>query len=322
MFILFITIGISFCFIPSCKKNAIKIPVIFTVNPYNPLIKSTIQGKDYTLLVDSGASENLYLDENVFDQVKKGELKRTLKIYDLRGNFYNWETYSISDVKVGPIDLFNYEVVKESPDFNENTALWTFIKNPKNRDSHGRIGWQFFENYCTLFDFPNSSIFIAKKIEELKKEGVLKIENFIPIPFAIQEGALVLSIQTALGKHQVILDTGATFCTLRATKVPLNKIKQSPSGKCYFPSSKLIFGDCDFGDWKFAVTDITELSSVDGVLGTDFFLEHAVYFDFANKIAYIKKPEGSIATQWRRCKYYLTQFFLRNFSDLPKVENV
>lgn len=319
--LLFITflmlVGVSFFLFPFHKKSSIKIPIVFTVDSYHPLIRAEIQGKIYSFLVDSGSTEKLYLSTSVFDQIQKSESKKLVKLYDLRGNPYQWHIYSVPDVKIDSKEPFELEIVEESPQFHENTCLWKPTKRSTKPDSHGRIGWQFFSNYCTLIDFPNSSIFKAKSIEDLENDGVLKIDHFIPIPFTIEDGVLVISIETDLGKNRVILDTGSTFCTLKRDKV----VSFSP-GKFYFPSSKLIINGCNFGYWNFALTDFTDRMKTDGLLGADFFLEHAVCLDFENQIAYIQKPVGILATQWKRGKYYLTQFLLRNFSDLSKVEDL
>lgn len=322
LFILFVIVGISFYLVPFHPVSSTKIPVVFNTDSYHPLIKCEILGKTYVLLVDSGANNSLYLTKNIFDHIQKKQTNKIVKSYDVRGKLYNWQVYSVSGIKIGSIHLPEYEIVEESIDFHQNTYLWSPTRRMENCDRHGRLGWHFFQDYCTQFDFPNCSIFIAKSMDDLKKDEVLKTENYIAVPFTIEDGVIVISIETDLGKQRVILDTGATYCTLKKAKIDPNAIKQSPSGKAYFPSSKLMIDGYDFGDWRFAVTEITDLIHADGFIGVDFFLEHAVCFDFPNKIAYFKKPEGCIATQWKRLKFHLTQFYLRNFSDLPKVEDL
>jgi hypothetical protein len=296
--------GISFYFASSHKRSSIKIPVLFTVHPYHPLIHSEIQGKKIDLLVDSGACEHLYISKEILGQVRKSEEIGHVKIHDLRGNSYDWKIHSVQDIKIGSLDLLNYDVVEETPDFHEHTGLGSSLRDSSSQDSGGRVGWRFFENHATLFDFPNSSIHMAKKMDDLKGEGLFKQKGFIAVPFAIQDGAIVLTIKTDLGSHKMILDTGSTYCILSRSKVDVANIR-------YYSSSKLLINGCDFGDWEFALTDITDLINIDGVLGADFFLEHAVCFDFANQTAYIQKPGGYMATQWKRGKYHFTQFLLR-----------
>lgn len=321
IFILLVILGISFCFIPAHKKKSTKIPVIFTVDPYHPLVKLLMRGNAYTFLVDTGTYRDLYLCKNVFEKIPKIESEKSIKILDLRGNVYKWPIYSVSDVKIGTLAFSDLDVIEESLDFDENTKLWPSPNSTNQRYYHGRIGWQFFKDYCPLFDFPNSSIFLAKRLEDLKGDGLLKIENYIKVPIDIENGMIVLSIETDQGKQQVILDTGSTFCTLKTNKIEPTKIKLLPSGKPYFPSNKLMIEGYNFGRQPFALTEITDLINADGVLGADFFLKHAICFDFANHVAYIEKPVGQMATFWKRIKYHLTQLFLRNISKLPKVED-
>ncbi len=321
-FVLLTILGVSLYVSVSHNSSCIKIPVFFTAKSFNPLIKSEIQGKAYSLLVDSGACDYLYLSRLTFEGIQKIDLGKTISTHDLRGNPYKWPIYSVPDVKIEPQESATYEIAEEGYEFHENTSLWNSKKRISKPDSHGRIGWQFFKNYCTLIDFPNSSIFMAKYLEDLENDGFIKIDNFISLPFTIEDGVLVVSIQTDLGESRVILDTGSTFCALKSGKVDPNLVTLLPHGGRYFPSSKLIIKGCDFGHWGFALGDFTDRLIADGLLGCDFFLEHAVCLDFQNKIAYIQKPGGLLATQWKRGKYYLTQFFLRNSSDFQKFEDL
>ncbi len=161
---------------------------------------------------------------------------------------------------------------------------------------------------------------MAKSFQDLQKDGLFRSGDFIEVPIRIKDGILELEIETDLGKQRVILDTGASFCSFKNSKVDPDKIKTLPSGKRYVPTQKVMIQGCDFGVWGFALASMSDQIDADGVLGVDFFLEHAVCFDFAKKIAYIKKPESLLGTQWKRGKFYVSQFFLRNFINLPKVE--
>ncbi len=315
-------IGISFYLTLPNKITASKIPILFISNSYHPIIKVQIQGLPLSFEVDLGGSEYMSLLKKPLDSIQKHKLMKTDTIWDFRGNRYDRPIYSVSDVKVGPIELSNCEITEEDLDFHHNTGLWPTIKGTEFPEYHGRIGIEFFKDKCVLFDFPDSSIFIARTLNELQEDSLLNLDHYIGVPFTVKNGVVLLTIETDLKKHAVVLDTGSTFCNLSKALVDPEKIVQLPNGKCYFPSNKLMIEGCNFGDWKFAVLDICDKLGFDGALGVDFFLEHAICIDFPNQVAYIKKPGNVFGAQWQRGKVYLKQFFIRNFSDFPKMEGL
>lgn len=276
------------------------------------MVKAEIAGENYTLQIDTGAVESLYLLENSLQRIQNKIFKNNIKIYDFRGRFYNWKKYLVSKIRIGPLFLSECEIIEETLDFQKNTDLSGNLKSSNVSENHGSIGWSLFKKYCTLFDFPNSSIFVAENLEYLKKDGLFKMENFIRVPFEIQDGLLVISIETELGPLKFILDTGASYRILKIKEREQITTRYLNSGEPYYISEKLMIGGRDFGPHSFALCKITDLIEADGLLGTDFFIEHSVCFDFANQLVYIEKPERPITARWRRFKFHLTQYFLRN----------
>ena len=320
-FFLLLLVGISSCFLQASSKKSTKIPVLFTSNSFDPIVFAEIDGKKYFLLFDIGMSNKLSLENLILRQRNVDLLDKVNVTYDFKGNIYNSPTYIIPNIRVGPIFLQTCEAVEENLDFYTNTGLWTNSRTIK-RLYHGRIGRKFFENSCVLVDFPNSAIFIEKNMEELKKNGTIDIENFYQVHFFINKGVVYITIQTELGQHNVVFDTGASFSILNQKIVAPEQIMRTSSGKAYFSSKKLQINGCDFLDWDFAVTQISDSVGTDGFIGVDFFLEHAVCFDFQNNIAYIQKPGNFFITQWQRCKYHLTQIYLKYFTGFLNEEDL
>jgi hypothetical protein len=302
--LLAIALGVSFHLTP---KTSLKLPIVFTAHPYHPFLDCVIEGKVYSFFIDSGASCSLYLSKNLLDQITNTPLKEQYESCDLRGNLYSSSVHSVPEINFGAFSLYSAEVIEESPAFQRNTTLQPSNTTPT-WPSQGSVGWTFFKDYCTLFDFPNCAIFLGKSKEALIQDGVFKMKNFISIPFTIQQGIIVLPIETTLGTQRVALDTGSTYCIMHTQNIA-NQLKHLPSGVGYFQSEKLLIGGYDFGTQNFAALDISDRVEVDGVLGTDFFLEHAICFDFANNTVYIQKPGSWLSTQWQRGKFHLTHFF-------------
>ncbi len=316
----FTLLGVGVSFFVFSLKDSPRINIIFQDNAYRPFVISAIQGKNYYFYLDSGQSRGLCLLRPVLEKLKKTDLNRIADLMDFKGNVYQSPTYSVPDVKMMSQESREIEVEWEDFDFHKNTSLW-MNKRDSNPSYHGCIGLSFFSKPFVLFDFPNCALFLGDSLKDLKKKSRLKIENFVSVPFKIEMGLLVAFIETDLGRHKVILDTGASFGLLRKRVVPSERIRSFGDRSC-FKARRLQIGDCEYGKWKFAVADFSEKMEVDGILGVDFFLENAVLFDFENQLVYFAKPQGRLATQWRRAKFYVTRFFVREFSKLTKVEDL
>ncbi len=322
LFVFFFFIGVYLYLSSNRNQSVVKIPVFLVSQSFHPVIKAKINENDYVLHIDSGSCKNLSLRKNIINKINEKYWTKNIETYDFRGNRYDQPIYSVPDVKIGPLKFLNNQVAEESLEFEENTNLWPDIKASKTRYYHGRVGWTFFKNYCALFDFSNFTIVISDNVRELEQNSVLNLKDYVSIPYTVENNILVISIETDLGKQKVCLDSGASFCFFKDKIVdPSNRKQLSPKKSC-FHSSKLVIGGCDFGDWGFAITDMCDQLNLDGCLGADFFLEHAVCFDFSNEMIYLKKPTGWFGTQWRRGKFYLTLFFQKYFSNLPKVETL
>jgi len=304
------------------RDSCIKLPVIFKGPNYCPNVKGEIQDHEYSFLVDTGASQRFYLINSAFSKVTSKKWVKNIKVCNFKGNVYEYPIHKVKDLSIHSIALPNAEIVEQGLDFYENINVWPITHGNRKRYAHGIIGLRFFKDFTTLFDFQNSLIILAKSQDELEKSGYFNPKKFIAVPFALEKELVTISLDTDFGVCKVILDTGATYCTLRRSYLEADKITELSHGRAIAKNSKLVIGNCDFGSWNFAVTDFGEEMNFDGALGVDFFLEHAVYFDFKNKLVYIKKPGNWLTTQWGRGNYYIRQFFYKRVVGMPNVENL
>lgn len=312
---------IGFFFIYRGRPTAsIKIPVDFSYNLLNPLIKVQIEEKGYDLLVDTGSSSNEFtLQKNVVEKVQKKELVENFEMYDLRGNTYSCRTYRIPKIKIKGFSFFDVSVTEQSDEYEANVLVWLTSKVKRKQDARirGKIGLSVFQKYCCLFDFPNSQIILEKGIKEL--ENVCSLNDFTCIPFSIEPWGVVISVKTDVGESRMILDTGATYSVINNSVSEISRIEElgAGSGRWCYSSSQLIIGGIDYGSWDFALFDIGKEFKVDGCLGADFFLEYTIALDFESMKAYIMKPEkASILTQWKRLKIRTSQFCNRMLSHV------
>lgn len=296
------------------KKRCHQIPAYFSSHAFRPMIKGEINKKPFSFLVDTGACEKISLPKLALEHINKKQLNKSVTVSDFKGNLYHWPIFLLSDFTIGSINCSQIEVMEESPDFYKNTSLWTSSRKALTSKSVGSVGWQLFKEYSTLFDFPNSRIVIAQTKASLEREGFLNPKKYVITPFIQHRGVLVINITTDLGEKRVVLDTGASYSILKNQSIDSSQLVKNKNARDFFSSKKFELDGYDFGGQKFAVTELTNSLEVDGVLGVDFFLEHAFFLDFDKGLVYIEKPKNAFHTQWQRGKFYLTQF-VRSLND-------
>jgi len=290
----------------------IQLPVNFSHNLLEPLVNIEIEGIKYAVFVDLGSvGYEFHFEDRVLKKIKNKEAVGTGEFGDLRGNLYSCPEFRIPEIKIGDAAIFNSIVTERNHQFLHNVLVWPTSNTQELIDEEaaridGKIGLPVFQHYNCLFDFPNSVIVLQKNIGDPGK--TYPPNKFVRTPFSLEKYGIVLSVETNAGIHRVVLDTGATVSAIR--KSIINPVNAKEVEKGYFSTDKLTIGGCDYGAWGLILFDISEKWDVDGCLGADFFLEHAIYLDFHNNMAYIQRPEKfALLTQWKRLKLRTTQLY-------------
>lgn len=308
VFLLSIILGVSFYLM---KIYTLGGNVLFSSRNFHPMIVLEIQNKKYLVEVDLGDPEKICLFKEILDQLETTKLQKVTRLLDFKGNFYTSPIFSVPKVKVLSHEETEQEIVQESSEFYLNTLLWSTKSRREKPQFQGRVGWPLFKSSVTLFDFPDFSISLHGTFEEAVRDQVLNMNDFVSIPFTIEKGNLFAFFETDLGKHKVILDTGASCSFLRKSKIdPDWLFTLSSNGGTYFKSSKLQIGGYNYGNWNFAAYELFD--DIEGILGLDFFLQYAVLFDFENQLVYLEKPK-SFFKIWRQKAKLYAYCFARKF---------
>jgi len=299
LLILFLGVGFSCLFLVLFQQDrsektshCVKIPVSFFPFTKKPLIHIEIEKVKYTLMLDTGSSHNLDLHKRVLAKIQDKTLIEVPRYMDVKGN-----SYLVQGFRSPPIKLHRHLELSGAIACEENIDFLTKGINIQKKKSllgkikerfslfyiDGRAGWSLFDNMICLFNFGNSSIFLAENIGALTKEITFNPANFIKIPLEISRCGPVLSIQTNIGTRKFLLDTGASHYLYRESAIqPEDSIVLS-----------MAVDEQDLGCWTFFSYPITsDLSNeFDGVLGIDFFKTHKICLDFQEKTAYIQRTK-------------------------------
>ncbi len=257
--------------------SCVQIPVSFFPLLNRPVIKVKIDEQKYALLIDLGSSHPLDLQRRFLDDILQKKSIGTSNYIGIRGNGYPTEGFQIPALEISNLKISGLVAFEENMNFINDSKIRSYtglldLFNDRLRKTliNGRIGWTVFKEFHCFFDFPNSVLFLSENKDGLIQKTGCSFDDFIYVPFETEKYGIVISTE---GNKRFLLDTGATRSVARND----------------YALEGLVIGGHDFGKWNFAVFEFTDKIDCDGILGIDFFKKHAIYFDFHNKVAYIKR---------------------------------
>ena len=267
------------------ERNWITIPVSFFPFHREPLIQVEIEGKKYTLLIDTGSPHHLDLHKRVLEKLHHKEFIRVENYYDLKGNRYLINVFRAPPIKFCEhLEIDGLFACEESIDF-----LTTGIKIQKATSLFGKFKEQFrlfwidgriscssFKRAVPYFDFRHRCLYLAKDLNVLQEEGIFHPNDFIALPFTLCRSGPVISIETEFGEKRFLIDSGAS-----------HSVFMEPTDS----SLTLKIGGLNFGSWHFFSWPLSPDFKIehDGILGVDFFKKHAICLNFQEGIVYIQK---------------------------------
>jgi len=280
----FTAIGI---FTPVLASNSdeIILPIELTAQGM-PVTSIQIQGNDIPLIFDNGASHSsIVLSKEL---TKKLNLKMTPTnkkscFHSDDGKKTCLKVYTIPELKIGHMTI--HDVPCQLMDklwgghYDEGFIWFEAAKN-------GVIGLDLLRQFNVLVDYKTSRA-ILMKLGEYPHQYDMK--NWIKIPFSNKYG--MTTIAKINGTDVTLVwDTGANNSIMSSTtKIPAEKkscaYKENPSCQ-YFETTTFMVGNKQLPSTKFFIQK-NEIP-FDGFIGSSFFKEHQVFFDFKNNLLFVK----------------------------------
>ena len=282
-----------FLFLPTSYAVAwTSLPLAFnTGNPEPHGLPSTIisiQGKILPIIFDTGASKSeITLSHHALKGLSVEFTGNQVCTTALDGEHCEPE-FIIPEVTLGDIVLKNVKGTLME-------QLWGgdddgFISTEASEN--GVIGYDLLKKFNILLDYPNKQAVLFNKGEKPKNYD---ISNWIAIPFTDH-----LKTKVILNKKVLTLswDTGSVPSIIKtsiANEMIISQCDQNtPYGKeedCkrIVTNSFYTLGDhAELPLTWFLVKDIPQQAPFDGLIGSNFYMEHLVYFDFAHHQILVK----------------------------------
>ncbi len=283
----FLCLAVGFCSFFENKNEIIPLSVSFSTKNF-PVIKATIEGKEYPFYLSLAHTHPLSISEKILKTMQKSQKGET-SVKTIQGEEMQTPLFVLPRVDLGGLKLTKVPTIIEALEEIQETA--------------GNIAWPLNE-MSVLLDLPHNKIFGVKNKKNLSELGI-DLKKMEKVKYNLHKKIVHLHSTTSLGKLTMILDTAAN----------LNGINQSilkQKNIC----SKLKIGNKEFGEKNFCSMEISPQLGFDGILGAAFLKKHIVYIDARSKYLYIGEKFANHLPKQSVCKIPVDF----TFSALPVIE--
>lgn len=265
------------------SRGEIVLPIELSQQGF-PVVAIEIQGHSIPVIFDNGASRtSIALSQEI---VKKLELKllptnEKACFHDDTGKETCLKVYTIPELKIGHKTLRNVPCQLMDKlwggHYDEGFIWFEAAKN-------GVLGLDFLRQFNVLVDYPSSRAIL---IPLGAYPHQYNVKNWIRMPVST-DGIIVANINGVTTK--LVWDTGANHSIMKSTAKVLTegKIATIKGDPPYQSFETTTFTVCD---QPFPKTEFFIQKSefpFDGLIGSSFFKEHPVFFDFKNNVMWVK----------------------------------
>ncbi len=263
----------------------ISVPVVAFSHINMPILTLQIEDKQLPIGLDLGFRGDLSLSAEVLNELTNKSYRGSKTMWNFRGDSYEAKLYDIPKINLGKLRLSGL-ITKETHSAFHQRTTFSNPNAPPPTDLVGFVGWELFRASNLFLDLANAEIAFCDGLSSLNERGYLP-EEFVQTPLLTDRGLVECHALTTKGLLRYALDTGCTwniFHQENPQNLPLEKMIKDPDSSVTFPTFTI--SGRNLGPIDFVQLPINLPIPIDGVLGMEFFLEFAVFIDFANQQIY------------------------------------
>jgi len=259
------------CFAASVCHAADKIVLPLRFFHNIPIATLTIAGKDYPVVLDTGANDAIYLVQQDIVTIPNVRLTgRDVANADLSGAVVRTHELEIADLHVNDMAF--------GPMEGRTRAPWGLGKDgPGAPPDISVIGMPFFAHKKVLFDLADRRVTVWSG----GATDLPNLDGWTALPFEHVREGLIVRMRGKLGQYRLVLDSPSTISLVKRASVAAGEpargcnITLQPGVPCRAVSLGLPGGPAF---WPL-VMDLPPDFHPDGVIGREFFDRYDVYID-------------------------------------------
>lgn len=272
-------------------KNHTSLPLEFNTGnpkPYGlPSTTISIQGKSIPLIFDTGAKKSeITLSEHALEGLNVKFTGNQVCFDSLDGKHCEKE-FIVPEVKIGTFVLKNVNGTLMPKLWGGNDQGFT----PTEASKNGVIGYTLLSQFNVLLDYPSNKFILYQKGIKLRQYDLV---SWISLPFKEH-----LHTEAIINGRKIVLswDTGSVPSIIKQDLAkdlnPVDCEKNTPYGKdnnCRRIITKAFHTveGSKFPSTWFLIRNIPPTAPFDALIGSNFFMDNLVFFDFEHHKIYIK----------------------------------
>lgn len=241
-----------------------------------PIVMANVDGLDVPLILDTGDSTSLILQQPVLDRIKAAPIVgESFKGVDAKGSVVQAPKFRISRLELG--DGVFTDVVARAE---------VHAPTMPQPDVHhkGLLGTGLLKAYEVILDYAHLTMTL---VPHTVNDTPSELCRGVSLPFAATPAATepFTKADTDMGQLTLVWDTASQFSFVSQKVVERGHVHASKED---VRTQRLAFGGFEFGPWRFKWMDMSLPPFFDGSIGHDFFATHVVCIDFPDKRVVIR----------------------------------
>ncbi len=292
-----ITFSISLSTAWASESTQTTLPLEFnTGNPAPYGMASTvisIEGKSFPIILDTGAKKyGLILTKEALKKIHVHFTGKVICSNSVTGKHCERE-FIVPEVKLGSFTVKNVEGILVKHFWGGDDQDFKVTEASRN----GLLGYALLSKFNLLLDYKNSKLTLVKPANiptqyDVTKWNAIPFDDHLHTKLNADGKQLTFSWDTGALPSIISRKTAAFF---KQVHCPKDNPFKEPMDTCFrVVISSLTTGDefISNNSW-FSVTDIPDNAPFDGLIGSNFYMDNLVYFDFDHRKIYVNKINDS-----------------------------
>lgn len=265
----------------ACALAADRIELPLTFERNVPVVHLKIDGRDVPFVLDTGASDSLYL--TVAESEAIGGVKKTgqnVKSVDLSGK--------VAEVPEIQVDALRINDMAFGPLKGRIRTDWGISDGSSGAPKISVLGLSFFGDRKVLLDFPGRRVVVWTPSSSPAEAG-----EWADLPFTRGKEGIRIELVSSQRRYRMVLDSASTVSLVKRTSVPsgepLNEcsIQMQPGFPCR--SLDLTLPTAQSPVFAPMLLSLPEVFPSDGIVGREFFDQYSVVLDLSRDSIRIRR---------------------------------
>lgn len=249
----------------------------------------SIEGKPFPIIVDTGAKKyGLALTREALQQIHVQFTGKLICSNSITGKHCEKE-FIVPEVKLGKFNIKNVKGILVEHLWGSSHGEDRFKATDASRN--GLLGYTLLSKFNILLDYKNSKMTLIRPGKTFTQHDVTKwkaipFDNHLNTKLNVNGKLLAFSWDTGAIPSIISRKAATSF---KQIQCPKDNPYKEPMDQCVRVEANLsTVNNSVISHTWFSITDIPDAAPFDGLIGSNFYANNLVYFDFDNHTIYVQ----------------------------------